>query len=64
MVNDPVGDLIIQLKNAGAVGKKAVVVPHSKLKLAILEKLNKKGFVGSVEKKGKKVQKSIEVNLL
>ncbi|MBL7045600.1 MAG: 30S ribosomal protein S8 [Parcubacteria group bacterium] len=64
MVNDPIGDLIIRLKNAGMVGKRTVVIPHSKLKLAVLEKLKAKGFVGSVEKKGKKVQKSIEVDLL
>lgn len=63
MVNDPIGDLIIRLKNAGMAGKRTVSIPHSKLKFAVLEKLKAKGFIESVEKKGKKVEKTIEVNL-
>ena len=53
MVNDPVGDLINRLKNAGAVKHASVSVPFSNLKLAIAEKLKEAGFVTAVEKKGK-----------
>ncbi len=63
MVNDPVGDLIIRLANAGAAGKPVVSVPFSNLKMAIVEKLKEAGFVASVEKKGKKVKKTIDVTL-
>ncbi len=63
MVNDPVGDFIIQLKNAGMVGKASVNVPYSKLKHAIAEKLAEVGFVTGVSKHGKKVKKTLNVEL-
>lgn len=63
MVSDPIGDLIVQLKNAGAVKKTIVSLPFSNFKLAIAEKLVAAGFVASVEKKGKKVKKSIDMVL-
>ncbi len=63
MVNDPVGDMIIQLKNAGMVGKREVSLPYSKLKHAIGDKLAHAGFVASVEKRGKKVKKTLDITL-
>lgn len=54
MVGDTVGDLIIRLKNAGAVGKATVTVPHSKLRLAVATKLADAGYIASVEPRGKK----------
>jgi len=63
MVNDPVGDLIIRLKNASDVKKEAVTIPFSMFKLAIVEKLKDAGFVKAVEKKGKKVKKVLDVAL-
>ncbi|MEX0652099.1 MAG: 30S ribosomal protein S8 [Candidatus Paceibacterota bacterium] len=63
MVIDPVGDFIIRIKNASAVKKDVVVSPHSKLRLAVAEALQKIGYIKSVTKKGKKVQKTIEVEL-
>ena len=63
MVSDTVGDFIIRLKNAGAVKKTSVSVPYSALKHAIAEKLKNAGFVQSVEKKGKKARKTLDVAL-
>ncbi len=63
MVGDTVGDFIIQLKNAGMVGKKKVSLPYSKLKHAIANKLVQEGYVISAEKDGKKVGKTLEVTL-
>ena len=63
MVNDPVGDFIIQLKNAGMVRKGTVSVPYSKLKHAIADKLVQTGFVTSAEKYGKKVKKTLDIVL-
>jgi len=60
---DPIADMIIRIKNAGDSKKESVVFPHSKLKLAILEVLQKEGFIKSFGKKGKKVVKFIEVTL-
>jgi small subunit ribosomal protein S8 len=64
MVSDPVGDFIIQLKNASAVGKEFVVIPYSKLKFAIAQKLQQREYARSVSKRGKKVHKYIEVGLM
>ena len=63
MVTDPVGDLIIRLTNAGAVKKATVSIPFSNFKVAIAEKLKETGWVAHVEKKGKKVKKTIDVTL-
>lgn len=63
MVGDPVGDFIIQLKNASAVKKDVVALPYSKMKHAVAEELQKHGYVKAVEKRGKKVKKTLEVTL-
>lgn len=64
MVGDTIGDLIIRLKNAGAVGKATVSVPHSKLRKAVLDKLVQAGYIASATEKGKQVQeKTLEVTL-
>ncbi len=64
MVGDTIGDLIIRLKNAGAVGKETVSVPHSKLRKAVLDKLVAAGYLAGTTEKGKQVQeKTLEVTL-
>ncbi|OGG54549.1 30S ribosomal protein S8 [Candidatus Kaiserbacteria bacterium RIFCSPHIGHO2_02_FULL_49_11] len=63
MVSDPIGDFIVRLKNASQVGKDTVAVPHSKLRLAVAEILEKKGYIKSINKKGKKTGRTIEVEL-
>jgi len=63
MVNDPIADFIIRLKNAGMVGHKTVSVPFSQFKMAVAEALLKAGYVSSVEKTGKKIRKTIVVEL-
>ncbi len=63
MITDPIGDFIIRLTNGGAVKKQTVSVPFSMFKLAIAEKLKDIGLVSNIEKKGKKVKKTIEIAL-
>jgi small subunit ribosomal protein S8 len=63
-VTDPVGDMIVRIKNAGAVHKETVSVPHSLLKAAIAEKLKGHGYVGHVEKKGRKIRKMLDITLI
>lgn len=60
---DSIGDFINRLKNAGAVGKHSVSAPFSLFTLAVAEKLKDAGYVVGVEKKGKKVHKTIDVTL-
>lgn len=51
MVNDPIADFLVQIKNAGTAGKKEITVPYSDIKLRIANVLEKKGFLGEVTKK-------------
>lgn len=64
MVNDPVADFINRLVNAGAIGHATVSLPFSNFKFAIAEKLREMGYVSAVEKKGKKVKKTLDVTLV
>ena len=63
MTTDPVADFIIRLKNAGAIKKQSVSLPYSAFKMAIAEKLHEAGYLASVDKKGKKVHKTLDVVL-
>lgn len=63
MVGDVIGDFIIQLKNAGAVNKKNISVPYSKLRHAVADKLAMAGFVEKVSTKGAVAKKTLEVAL-
>ncbi|MCH7529639.1 30S ribosomal protein S8 [Patescibacteria group bacterium] len=64
MVNDPIGDFIIQLKNASAVKKKNIIVPYSKFKFEVAQKLEKEGYLKAVTKRGKKARKCVEVEIV
>ncbi len=61
--NDPIADLIVRIKNAGAVGKDSLKVPYSKLKHAIADTLLRVGFVSAVEKEGKGVNKVLNIKI-
>lgn len=63
MTTDPIADLINQIKNAGAVKKASVSIPFSNFKLSIAEKLKEAGYVKGIEKKGKKVKKTLDITL-
>lgn len=52
MVNDPIGDMLIQIKNAGLARKKTVILPYSNIKLAVATILTKEGYLVSAEKTG------------
>lgn len=60
---DSISDLIVRIKNASDVGKESFSITYSSLKEAILNLLEKEGYVKSFSKKGKKLQKTIEVEL-
>ncbi len=64
-MTDPISDMLTRIRNAQAVGKDAVDVPHSKMKLRIAEILREEGFVGEVsvgEEEGT-VHKTIRIGL-
>ncbi|MFH1187535.1 MAG: 30S ribosomal protein S8 [bacterium] len=49
-MTDPIADMLTRLRNALAVKKAEVIVPHSKIKLAIAEILKKNGYIVDYEK--------------
>lgn len=52
MVNDPIGDMLIQIKNAALARNSEIELPHSKLKAALGKILLDEGYLASVEKVG------------
>lgn len=60
---DPISDMFIRIKNAYRAGHEAVVIPYSKFKYEIAKTLERSGFVGKVDRKGKRVRKVLEVAL-
>ncbi|MCK9352299.1 MAG: 30S ribosomal protein S8 [Candidatus Paceibacterota bacterium] len=64
MVTDPIGDMLAQIRNAGAAKKASLSLPFSKLRFAVATALLKEGYIASVTKKGKKVVKLMEIGLI
>lgn len=64
MNSDPLSNMIIGLKNAQMAGRSLVVVPFSNFKLAVAELLKQEGYVKAITKKGKKVKKFLEIELI
>jgi small subunit ribosomal protein S8 len=53
-----IGDMLIRIKNAQAVGKEQVSIPFSIVKLNIANVLKESGYIGKVERKKRKSKKS------
>ncbi|MFA5996984.1 MAG: 30S ribosomal protein S8 [Candidatus Paceibacterota bacterium] len=62
-MHDPIADMLIRIKNGGIAGKDIVEMPFSNLKEAIAKVLFAEGYITSYAKKGKKVQKTLEVGI-
>ncbi len=63
MVNDPIGDLLVRLKNGGSVKKAEINVPCSRMKEAILKILSGAGYVAGYEIQEKSGRKELVVKL-
>lgn len=63
MITDPIADMINRIKTAQAASKKTVKVPFSQLKYEIAKTLESKGWVNGVGKKGRGIDKYIEIEL-
>lgn len=48
-MTDPIADMLTRIRNASAVNQNTVMVPHSKLKLAIAQLLQKEGYLHKIE---------------
>lgn len=55
-------DTLTRIKNAQMKGEDSVKVPYSKMDKAVLDVLEKEGFLKNVDVKGKKPKKVVKVN--
>ncbi len=63
MTHDPLADFITRLKNASLVGRRTVTAPHSRLRLAVAELLQREGYLTRVVVSGQKNKKSLMVDI-
>ena len=62
-MHDSISDMLTRIRNAQMVNKKTVVLPYSKIKMAISEILIKEGFIEGLNKVGRKTNKFMELEL-
>lgn len=60
---DPISNMLTSIRNALAVQHPVVEIPYSNLKYEIAKILEKNGFIEKVEKKGRKIKRTIEITL-
>ncbi len=65
MFTDPISDMLTRIRNASAVRKTEVIIPFSKIKLAIAQILEREGFVEKIEneEEGVTTRKDIRIHL-
>lgn len=63
MINDSIGDMIIQIKNAAFAGREIVELPHSKMKAAVAKILQQERYLDSVEKIGRSPKEVLRLKL-
>ena len=61
---DPISDMFIRIKNAQNAGHDTVQIPYSRMKHEIGRALERAGFTGKTERKGKRVKKFLEIVLI
>src|ERR687894_755637 len=62
-MTDPIADMLTRLRNANAAYHDRVVMPHSKLKVAIAEILQREGYIASHHTEDAEVGKSLVIEL-
>ncbi len=62
-ISDPVADMLTQIRNAIMVRHDSVVVPTSKMKIAIVKILKDEGFINDYELVKGKPSRSIKIHL-
>lgn len=61
---DPISDMFIRIKNAQNAGHDTVQLPYSRMKHEIARALERTGFVGHAERKGKRIKKYLDLALI
>jgi len=63
MVNDPIGDLLAQIKNASMAGLSSIELPNSRVKFAVAKILSQEGYIGTVETVGQKPKLMLRIGI-
>jgi small subunit ribosomal protein S8 len=63
MVNDPIGDMLIQIKNASLAKNTVIEFPYSKLKMALGKILLDEGYVASILKVGADPKANLRIGI-
>ena len=63
IATDPIADMLTRIRNAAAVGRQTVSMPHSNMKVAIANLLKVNNFIDSVQVSGEGVAKTVTVVL-
>lgn len=64
MVNDPVGDMLAQIKNAYLARKSVVTIAHSNMKEAVAHILSEEGYLSSVTVAGETAHRIVALKLM
>jgi small subunit ribosomal protein S8 len=62
-MSDPISDLLTRIRNAGQAGHDRVLIPHSRLKEAIVKLMVDEGFVADFDVRDKGVERWLEVGI-
>lgn len=60
---DPISDMLTRIRNAIAVNKREVSMPHSNIKQHVAELLKTSGFIDKVAAEGKGIEKKLVITI-
>ncbi len=63
MVNDPIADMLIQIKNASLARKRSIELPYSKAKMALAGILSQEGYITDVTVSGESFSKRLHIGI-
>ncbi len=62
-ISDPIADMLTRIRNAQAVQKPMVIMPSSKIKVAIAKVLKDEGYIDGFEIKGEEAKPVLNIEL-
>ncbi len=62
-VTDPIGDMLVRIRNAGRAGLEVAQMPHSAMKSEIARVLKKEGYIADYVTEGHSGKKNLRVHL-
>lgn len=63
MVNDAIGDMLIQIKNASLARRARIELPYSRVKAQVAKILAEEGYVDSIKEAGELPRKTLQITI-